>query len=132
MLHHRRIKVVAILTNLLLIPLIAYFKYFPTIINAAISNVFIVFLVFVLLSLLVYGAFTIRRPREVYYFVPQSLILVFVARVVPILRLPYPFDEDTVYHFVSALNVITYGTLKPILSGWYSGTDLQLIGRPCT
>ena len=129
MLHHRQIKVVAILTNLLLIPFIAYFKYFPTIINATISNIFIVLLVFILLSLLVFGTFIIRRSREVYYFIPQSLIFVFLARAAPNLRLAYAWIDDEVAHFVCTLNVVTYGTLKPILSGWYSTLDMELHWR---
>lgn len=124
--YNRRLKISGIITYLLLIPLAIYFKYFPMIINATITNVLIFLLVFILASLLVYGGFIIKESKDIYLILPQSLIFIFIARAIPNLRLSYPPLHDPYYHFVAALNVINYGTLQPILGWWYSGTDVQL------
>lgn len=122
----KRLKVITIFTYLLLALLAIYFKYFPTIINTATTNFFIIMLVFTLTLLLVYGAFLIKKTNDIYFLLPQSLIFTFIARAVPNLRLSYPPLHDPYYHFVCTLNVIEYGTLRPILGWWYSGVDTQL------
>jgi len=124
--YKRRLTVIAIIACLLLIPLAAYFKYFPTIINSGVTNILIFLLVFLLTSLLVYGAFIIKKSTDIYFLLPQSLIFVFIARAVPNLRLSYPPLHDPYYHYVCTLNVIRYGTLEPILGWWYSGVSTQL------
>jgi len=121
-----RLKVIAIVTYLLLALLAIYFKQIPTIINTTISNSFIFMLVFALTLLLVYGTFLIKKTNDIYFLLPQSLIFTFIARAVPNLRLSYPPLHDPYFHFVSTLNVIEYGTLRPILGWWYSGIDTQL------
>ena len=122
----RELKLIAIITYLLLALLAMYFKYFPNIITSAITNFFIIILIFTLISFLVYGAFLIKKNNDIYFLLPQSLIFTFIARAVPNLRLSYPPLHDPYYHFVSTLNVIEYGTLRPILGWWYSGIDTQL------
>ena len=124
--YKRRLTIIAIIACLLLIPLAAYFKYFPTIINSEVTNILIFLLVFLLTSLLVYGAFIIKKSTDIYFLLPQSLIFVFIARAVPNLRLSYPPLHDPYYHYVCTLNVLKYGTLEPILGWWYSGVDTQL------
>ncbi len=124
--YKRRLTIIAIITYLLLIPLATYFKYFPTIINSEVNNIFIFLLVFLLTLLLVYGAFIIKKYNDVYLLLPQSLIFVFIARALPNLRLSYPPLHDPYYHFVCTLNVIKYGTLKPVLDWWYYGVNTQL------
>lgn len=124
--YKRRLTVIAIITYLLLIPLVAYFKYFPTIINSESTNILIVLLVFLLTSLLVYGAFIIKKSTDIYFLLPQSLIFAFIARAIPNLRLSYPPLHDPYYHYVCTLNVLEYGTLKPVLGWWYSGVNTQL------
>jgi hypothetical protein len=124
--YKRRLTVIAIITNLLLIPLAAYFKYFTTIINSEVTNIFICLLVFLLISLLVYGAFIIKKSTDIYFLLPQSLIFVFIARALPNLRLSYPPLHDPYYHYVCTLNILEYGTLKPVLGWWYSGVNTQL------
>jgi len=123
---NNKLKVISILSFLLLIPIALYFKYFPTIININISNLFIFSLIFLLICFLVYGSFIIQKPEDVYFLIPQSLMFTFLARAIPNLRLPYPPLHDPYYHFVCTLNVIEYGTLKPILGWWYEGTEMQL------
>jgi hypothetical protein len=103
-----------------------YFKKFPTIINASVTNFFIFIAVFTLTLLLVYGAFILKKTTDLYFLLPQSLIFSFIARAVPNLRLSYPPLHDPYFHFVCTLNVIEYGTLKPILGWWYGGVDRQL------
>ena len=122
----RRLLFIAIITYLLLIPLTAYFRYFPLIISSEITNIFIFFLVFLLSALLVYGAFVIKKSTDIYFLIPQSLIFVFIARAIPNLRLSYPPLHDPYHHYVCTLNVLEYGTLKPILGWWYYGVDIQL------
>ena len=122
----RRLKVIAIITYSLLALLAIHFKYFPTIINTVITNFYIFMLVFTLTLLLVYGALLIKKNNDVYFLLPQSLIFTFIARAVPNLRLSYPPLHDPYYHFVCTLNVIEYGTLRPILDWWYWGVNTQL------
>ncbi len=126
MIRNRKLKLISILSSLLLIPIALYFKYFPSIINSNVSNISIVLLVFILISLLIYGSFILEKPKDIYFLIPQSLMLTFLARAVPNLRLSYPPLHDPYSHFVTTLNVIEYGTLKPILGWWYSGVDIQL------
>lgn len=122
----RHLKIIALITYLQLALLAIYFKRFPTIVNATITNLFIFMLVFTLTSLIVYGAFLVKKTDDIYFLLPQSLIFTFIARAVPNLRLSYPPLHDPYYHFVCTLNVIEYGTLRPILGWWYSGVDTQL------
>jgi|GEM_PF-1736758 len=124
--YKRRLMIIAITTYLLLIPLVTYFKYFPRIVNSEITNVFIFLLVFLLTLLLVYGAFLMGKSTDVYLLLPQSLIFIFIARAVPNLRLSYPPLHDPYYHYICTLNILRYGTLKPILDWWYGGVDIQL------
>ena len=82
MLNNRPLRVIATITYLLLILIAAYFKYFPTIINSEITNILILFLVFILTSLLVYGSFIIQKSTDVYFLLPQSLIITFIVRAI--------------------------------------------------
>lgn len=122
----QKLKLIAITTYLLLSVLALYFKEFPTIINASITNFFIFIVVFTLILLLVYGAFLIKKTKDLYLLLPQSLIFAFIARAVPNLRLSYPPLHDPYFHYVCTLNVLEYGTLKPILGWWYSLLNRQL------
>lgn len=122
----RHLKFIAIITYLQLALLGIYFKQFPTIVNATITNLFIFMLVFTLTSLIIYGAFLVKKTNDIYFLLPQSLIFTFIARAVPNLRLSYPPLHDPYYHFVCTLNVIEYGTLRPILDWWYWGINSQL------
>lgn len=126
MIIRNKLKIISIVSYLLLISIALYFKYFPTIINSQVSNIFISSSVFIFISLLVYGSFILEKPKDVYFLIPQSLMFTFLARAVPNLRFSYPPLHDPYYHFVCTSNIIEYGTLKPVLDWWYSGVDTQL------
>lgn len=122
----KKLKIIAISLYLFLALIAVYFKFFPTIVNSAISNFIIFMIVFLSIMLLVYASFTIKTNNEVYLLMPQALIFTFIARAIPNLRLSYPPLHDPYYHFVSTLNILEYYTLNPILSWWYWGVDTQL------
>ncbi len=117
---------IAPVTYLLLIFVGSYFKFFPTIINSEVTNFVIVGSTFLLISLLVYGIFLIKNPIDTYLILPQALIFIVIARVIPHLRLSYPPLHDPYYYLVTTLNIIQHGTLQPIMKSWYSQIDMQL------
>lgn len=117
---------IAILASILLVPIILYFKYFPTFVNSKVTNILIVLLIFVEILLFVYGAFVMRSQIDLLTLLPQMLIFVFIVRAIPNLRLLYPPLQDPYYHYVCTLNILNYGTLDPVLSWWYGGLNDQL------
>jgi hypothetical protein len=116
-----QLQIISIISSLLLIPIIIYFKYFFIIFNSYTSNIFIFCIIFLFIFLLVYGSFILEKSNDVYFLIPQSLMFTFLARAIPNLRLSYPPLHDPYYHFVCTLNVIEYDTLMPILDWWYGG-----------
>ena len=124
--HSRRLTVIGIICALLLIPIIFYFKYFPIIINSLITNCFIASLIIILILLFSYGSFFIKRLRDVCFIMPQAIIFVFISMALPNLRLSFPPLHDPYYHFVTTMNIAEYGSLDPILQGWYPQIDMQL------
>ncbi len=126
MIQNKKLLVVAIITNLLLVLIAIYFKCFPTIISSQISNIFIFSLVFLLIFLLVYGAFLIQTKIDAFLLLPQSLFITFIARAIPNLRLSYPPLDDPYFYFGSTQNILQFGTLEPVLGWWYFGTDSML------
>lgn len=121
-----RLKIIAIISYILLGLLAIYFKFSPFNINSLYVNFFVCFSAIVFIGLVVYGLLTINSPKHVFYLMPQSLAFVFLARAVPNLRLSYPPLHDPYYHYVCSLNLLKYGTLKPILNWWYPQINMQL------
>lgn len=111
-----------ILTGLI----IAYFYLFPTLINPLFSDILIVLGVLLLISCLIYASVKAKSSRDVVLVLLGIVLLSILARSVPHLRLAYPPLADPYYHAVSALNIIDYGTLQPILGDWYSGVYAHL------
>ncbi len=111
-----------ILTGLI----IAYFYFFPTLINPLFSDILIVLGVLLLISCLIYVSIKAKSSRDVALILLGIVLLSILARLIPHLRLAYPPLADPYYHAISALNVIDYGTLKPILGDWYSGVYAHL------
>lgn len=111
---------------LLLVFLGGYFKFFPTIINPAVTNLIVVGSTFLLISFLVYGIFLVKKPIDAYLILPLALIFIVIARAIPHLRLSYPPLHDPYYYFVTTLNIVEHGTLEPIMKWWYSQIDMQL------
>ena len=126
MARNRSLQAIAVLTAILLVPLLLYFKYFPTIINSTITNLLVFLLVFAEILLFVYGAFMLRSQVDSLLLLPQMLIFVIIVRAIPNLRLLYPPLHDPYYHYVCTLNILDYGTLDPVLGWWYGGLDRQL------
>jgi len=126
MVRNRRLKIIAILTAVLLIPLVLYFKYFPTVISSTITNLFVFLLVFVEILLFIFGVFALRSKYDSIFLLPQILTFVIIIRAIPNLRLIYPPLHDPYFHYVCALNILDYGTLDPILGWWYGLLGRQL------
>ncbi len=126
MAHNRCLQTIAALTAVLLVPLAFHFKYFPTIINSTITNLLVFTLVFVEILLFIYGVFTLRARVDLFFFLPQILIFVFLVRAIPNLQLLYPPLHDPYYHYVCTLNILDYGTLDPVLGWWYGMVNRQL------
>jgi len=111
-----------ILTGLI----IAYFYFFPTLINPLFSDILIVLGVLLLVSCLIYASIKAKSSRDVGLVLLGIVLLSILARSISHLRLAYPPLVDPYYHAVSALNIIDYGTLQPILGDWYSGVYAHL------
>lgn len=121
-----RLKEIAVAIYLLIIPLVLYFKYFPTIVNSLITNALFLALLVSLVVLFVYGSFLIKRSRDVYLLLPQTLILTFVVRAIPFLRLSDTLQEDSYPALVAATNALNFGVTNFGLSWWYSNAIQQL------
>ena len=120
-------QLVFIVAGYILIALIiAYFYLFPTLINSLFSDILLVLGVLLLLSCLIYASIKAKSSRDVGLVLLGIVLLSVLARSIPHLRLTYPPLADSYYHAVSALNVIDYGTLQPILRDWYSGVYAHL------
>jgi hypothetical protein len=118
-----RLKEIAVAIYLLIIPLVLYFKYFPTIVNSLITNALLLALLASLVALLVYGSFLIKKSLDVYLLLPQTLMLAFVVRAVPFLRLSDTTLEDTYPALVAATNALNFGVSNMGLSWWYDATQ---------
>ncbi len=121
-----RLLLASIIMYFVLVFITFYFRFFPIIISTEISD----FLLFVSLALffiiLIYGVSRIKSPIESLLFIPQPIILAFLIRALPNLRLSSPPLHDPYFYYVSTLNVVDYGTLSPLLGSWYSQTQMQL------
>jgi len=106
-----------------------YFRFFPTLINPVFSDIFIASLIFLLLLSLVVGSFMVQSFKELILFIPQYLLICFFARCVRYLQLPYPVLWDPYAFLATFLNIHNFGTLEPIYSYWYPGTE-NLINWP--
>jgi hypothetical protein len=108
-----------VLIYLLVIPLVLYFKYFPTIVNSLITNALFLALVSILAALLVYGSFLIKKSLDVYLLLPQTLMIDFVVRAVPFLRLSDTVLTDSYWHVISTTSILNFGVTNNGLSWWY-------------
>jgi hypothetical protein len=111
-----RLKEIAVLVYLLIIPLVLYFKYFPTIVVPLITNALFLALLLSLVALLVYGCFLIKKSLDVYLLLPQTLMIAFVVRAVPWLRLSDRRQLDSYYHLIATTNVLNFGVTNIGLS----------------
>lgn len=98
---------------------VLYFKIFPNLINPVFSDIFITSLIFLSVLSLIAGSFVIQTSRELILFMPQCLLICFLARCIRYLRLPYPALWDPYAFLVAFLNIHDFGTLEPIYSYWY-------------
>lgn len=121
-----RLKEIAVLIYLLVIPLVLYFKYFPTIVNSSITNALVLALVSSLAALLVYGSFLIKKSLDVYLLLPQTLMIAFVVRAIPSLRLSDTTLEDSYFHLVTTTSILNFGVTNNGLSWWYGNIQSQL------
>ena len=127
MTRNTRLKEIAVAIYLLVIPLVLYFKYFPTIVNSLVTNALFLALLSILAALLVYGSFLIKESRDVYLLLPQTLMIAFVVRAAPNLRLAYTFLHDPYFHYITATNTLNFGVTNAGLSWWYSNIYTQLL-----
>jgi hypothetical protein len=117
-----RLKEITVLIYLLVIPLVLYFKYFPTIINSLITNALFLALMSSLAALLVYGCFLTKKSLDVYLLLPQILMIAFVVRAVPYLRLSDTTQLDSFWHLLTTTNVLNFGVTNNGLSWWYDAS----------
>jgi hypothetical protein len=118
-----RLKEIAVALYLLFIPLVLYFKYFPTIVNSLITNGLFLALLASLVVLLVYGSFLIKKSLDVYLLLPQTLMLAFVVRAVPFLRLSDTVLMDSYPALAATTNALNFGVSNIGLSWWYDATQ---------
>jgi hypothetical protein len=118
-----RLKEIAVAIYLLIIPIVLYFKYFPTIVNSLITNALFLALLASLVALLVYGSFLIKKSLDVYLLLPQTLMLAFVVRAVPFLRLSDTVLEDSYPALAATTNALNFGVSNIGLSWWYDATQ---------
>ena len=86
-----KLKIIAIITYLLLVPISLYFRYFPLIVNSTITNVLIVMLLSTFILLIVYGTFIINKNNYDFLFLlPQTLIFVFLVTAMPNITIKFP------------------------------------------
>jgi len=104
----------------------AYIYFFPTFINPLFSDILIVLGVLLLVSCLIYASIKAKSSREVALVLLGIMLLSILARSIPHLRLAYPPLADPYYYAISALNIIDYGTLQPILTDWFGGIRAHL------
>ncbi len=104
----------------------AYFYFFPTLITPLFSDTLIVSGILLLLSCLIYASVKANSSREVVLVLLGVILVSILARSIPHLRLAYPPFGDPYFYAISALNIIDYGTLQPMLAGWYSGIIVHL------
>lgn len=123
---NRRLVFTLLLGYILTALIIAYFYFFPTVINPLFSDVLIVLGVLLLLSCLIYASIKAKSSRDVILVLLGIMLLSILARSIPHLRLAYPPFADVYYYAISALNIIDYGTLQPILGDWYPGIYAHL------
>jgi len=106
--------------------IIAYFYFSPTVINPLFSDILIVLGVLLLLSCLIFASVKARSPRNVVLVLFGIMLFSILARSIPHLRAAYPSLADAYFYAISALNIIDYGTLQPVLGDWYSGVYAHL------
>lgn len=104
----------------------AYFYFFPTFITPLLSDALIVLGVLLLLSCLIFASLKAKSSGEVILVLPAVILASILARAIPHLRLSYPPLGDPYFYAISTLNIMEYGTLEPILAGWYSGVLAHL------
>ena len=123
---NKKITFILIIVNLLLIPIMLYFKYSLNIINPVITNITIFLMLFVLIFLIVYGILISRSSNEIYLFFIPSLIFAFIVRAIPNLVFSLQPLHDSYFYYTCSLNIIETGTITPFLSWWYPNIDVQL------
>jgi len=106
--------------------IIAYFYFSPTVINPLFSDILIVLGVLLLLSCLIFASVKARSPRNVVLVLFGIMLFSILARSIPHLRAAYPPVADPYFYAISALNIIDYGTLQPVLGDWYTGVYAHL------
>ena len=122
-----KLKIIALISYLLLVPMSLYFRYFPLIVNSTFTNVFILVLISAFILLVIYGTFKIDRKNSDFLLVlPQTLLFIFLVTAMPSIRLNFPPYGDSYYYLITTLNILHYGTLNPILNWWYPQISQQL------
>ena len=122
-LRKRLVYCLSIISWVLVVVSAWYFNLFPTLVNTVFSDMFIVILIFSLLLSLVIGSFMIQYFKELIFFMPQCLLICFIARCIPYLRLSYPVLWDPYAFLVTFLNIHEFRTLEQIYSYWYPSIE---------
>jgi hypothetical protein len=122
----RQLYIIAILSYFAFTIIALYFKYFPTIISKNFTDAILIVFIFLTFSLMFYGINKIQKHNDIYFLLPQALIGTFIITAIPNLRFESPPLQDPYDYIISTINIITNGTLMPVLDWWYPQIDLQL------
>ena len=114
---NKKIIFILIIVNLLLIPIMLYFKYSLNLINPIITNISIFLMLFSLIFLIVYGVLISKNSNEIYLFFIPSMIFAFIVRSIPNLIFSLQPLHDSYFYYTCSLNIIETGTITPFLHG---------------
>ncbi|KKG06890.1 hypothetical protein [Methanosarcina mazei] len=123
---NRVLTLIAIVTNILNAFFLYFFKLSPILYNDTITNLLLLSSSIIYFMLLVYGTFLIEKSKDLFYLMPQSLVMAFTVRAIPNLRLSYPPLHDPYFYITSVINIVDFGTLTPHLLKWYYQLDVLL------
>ena len=123
---NKKITSILIIVNLLLIPIMLYFKYSLNFINPLITNISIFLMLFSLIFLIVYGILISNNSKEIYLFFIPSMIFAFLVRSIPNLVMNIQPLHDSYFYYTCTLNIIETGTITPFLTSWYPNIGDQL------
>lgn len=94
--------------------------------NPLLLDVLFVVLLSLITLLLVHILINTRNKVGVLYVLPALFLMVFFFRAFPNIILLFPPLGDPYYHFVSALNILEFGSTSSHITSWYVYSTLQL------
>ncbi len=103
-----------VLSNLLVLGLILYFRYSPTTISDFFSDFLLLLSITILIFILTYLPLTLKRSKNVLLPFLRAMILLLLIKGVPNTRMLRPPLPNPHYYFVRSLNLLEDGMLMPL------------------